>query len=125
MVTLRKKDLKKIEVKYSLKDDVETYYSTELFQKAIGKGKGRGKGKRGRNEKTRPGSQMSSKTVFDLPRLYENRLCISKAKSIDLKRLCEKNIIPWRFHDVYFDLPVANDVKDVPPDTDKDDSEID
>lgn len=122
VATFKKNNLKKVEIKCTMKDDAQIY-TLLLFVKIFGKGKGRGKGKRGREQL----SNLSelSKTLFDLPQLYKNRLFISKAKANDLQRLCQKNIIPRRFHDVYYNLPTADDVKDTLLETDEDDSEID
>lgn len=69
--------------------------------------------------------QTSTKTIFDLPQLYEKRLFISNANSNDLKHLCTKNIILRRFHNQYYNYPTTNDAKDTLFDTDEDDSEID
>jgi hypothetical protein len=65
---------------------------------------------------------MTSKTLL-LPSLYKNRLCISKAKYKDLNNLCKKNIIPRRFHNLYLNLPTAEDVIDVLAETDGEEME--
>lgn len=120
VATFKKNNLKKVEIKCTMKNDAQIY-TLLLFVKIFGEGKGRGKGKRGREQLSN--LSESSKTLFDLPQLYKNRLFISKAN--DLQRLCQKNIIPRRFHDVYYNLPTADDVKDTLLETDEDDSEID
>jgi hypothetical protein len=106
VVTFKKRDLE-----YSMKDDTETH-TVSLFEKPDGKGKG----KRVKGQKTNE-LQMTSKTSL-LPSLYENLLCILKAKYKDLNNLCKKNIIPRRFHNLYLNLLTAKDVIDVLAETD-------
>lgn len=52
------------------------------------------------------------------PSAYENKLPISAAKFKDLQRLCQKSLIPTRFHDEYAAIPYDNIVTDVLPETD-------
>ncbi|XP_022835000.1 uncharacterized protein LOC111362540 [Spodoptera litura] len=55
--------------------------------------------------------------------LYDNELSISAAKYKDLKELCNKNVIPNRYHEEYLSLRHNETIRDTLPETDEDDSD--
>lgn len=66
----------------------------------------------------------SSLDPNNLPRLYKDRLPISVAKYNDLKKLCDANTIPKRFHGEFLNLPYNKKVIDTLPETDEEDNNI-
>lgn len=123
VVTMKKKNLKAIEIKYSMKDGAETKV-VEIFQSpASKKGKGRGKNKA---PKTTTTSSLSVENVYDnisLEPLYRHRQTISQAKYNDLKKLCINGTIPKIFHSEYLNLPTSVQTQDNLPETDEEDDD--
>ena len=53
------------------------------------------------------GSNLASMENFKVPQLYHALLPIPEAKYNDLNKLCQKGLIPTRFHDYYAKLPCS------------------
>lgn len=69
-------------------------------------------------------SRGNTATINNGPaHLYHSELNISAAKYKDLVDLCNKNIIPYRYHDEYVNMKHDGTVPDVLPETDADDSD--
>lgn len=58
-------------------------------------------------EIARPNLRRKMKTIegYELKDAYESKICISKRKYDDLLSLCQRNIIPQRYHSFYSSLP--------------------
>ena len=69
-------------------------------------------------------AQKESLPIFAKPKQlntkYTSSLPITKTKYNDLKKLCDKGVIPKIFHDEYYNFPNCNG-KDVLIDTDVED----
>ncbi|KAJ8733139.1 hypothetical protein PYW08_001437 [Mythimna loreyi] len=69
-------------------------------------------------------SRANNATVQKGPTpLYDNELSISAAKYKDLKELCNKNVIPKRYHEEYSIMRHNETIRDTLAETDEDDSD--
>lgn len=69
-------------------------------------------------------SRANNATVQKGPTpLYDNELSISAAKYKDLKELCNKNVIPNRYHEEYLSMRNNKTIRDTLAETDEDDSD--
>ncbi|KAF2888046.1 hypothetical protein ILUMI_18128 [Ignelater luminosus] len=66
-------------------------------------------------------SRRSQTDVVSIP-VYRSMLSISALKLKDLRELCQKNVIPKKFHTEYYDLRSKASVRDSLPETDVEDS---
>lgn len=108
VVTMKKKNLKSIEIKYSMKDGTETK-KVDIFQSPVSK-KGKGRGK----NKATATSSLSVENVYDnfsLEPLYSQKQPISQAKYNDLQKLCINGTIPKRFHSEYFNCNFSSNAR--------------
>lgn len=116
-------------------DTYDIELSKELIPKnfnARGKGKGigkrsaaRGKIKKYIDNKNESAAESTSNDISqrntdNLPSVYKERLPISIPKYNNLKKLCDTDIIPKRFHVEYLNLPTKSSVKDTLIETDDD-----
>lgn len=62
---------------------------------------------------------------LDLNCLYSKPLPISQEKKKDLLKLCVKNVIPDAFHNFYKSLPSIPLKKDIAPELEESDLEVD
>lgn len=70
-----------------------------------------------------PRSSRNSDIISAGPtQLYNSILNISSTKYNDLKLLCDKNIIPAKFHHEFFNLKYHKSIKDSLPETDQEDT---
>lgn len=140
IATMKKKDVKSIKTKHSMKPDAITCEvkldvkdldpNGKDITKEKGKGKGKGK-KKGEGKKTTDEASNSSadtfetrlkKTFQNLKPLYKKRLQISQVKYKDLKKICDDGVIPSRCHGDFMNLPYAANVRDTLNQSDEEDS---
>ncbi|KAL0818987.1 hypothetical protein ABMA28_008274 [Loxostege sticticalis] len=66
-------------------------------------------------------SRQNQQAIREPKTAYTEKIPISKAKYEDLKKMCEKGIIPEVYAKEYLDLPCDRNTRDVLPETDEDD----
>ncbi|CAG4946951.1 unnamed protein product [Parnassius apollo] len=65
-------------------------------------------------------SRQNQQAIREPKTAYTEKLPISKAKYEDLKKMCEKGIIPEFYTKEYLDLPCDRNIRDALPETDED-----
>lgn len=113
VATFRKKDTKKIEIKYSMKQG-ESKIIVDLFEKKRMKGKGK------KRTKVQEEPEVPQELAQLLPK-YKNRLPISEKKYKDLQKLCTDGVIPKRFHRDFLELPYDGKKQDFLIESDEED----
>lgn len=133
IATFKKKSTNQVEIKYTMDETViaeKITLAEEPTKKQKGKGKLRMKGKARieslKNENTDDsGVEEGQPKTIVLRNLYDARSPISTVKYNDLKRLCEKDIIPKPFQHEFLSLPHNVSLKDHLIDTDEDNVKTD
>lgn len=125
IVTMKKKATNRIVCKYSMKEHAECH-EIKLCDKTDTqrKGKGTGKGRKTKNL-NQTNANEEPLTTIRMKKLYNSKLPISDAKYKDLISLCEKGVIPKRFHNEYRQLPTHSSVKDRLAETDEEEDDDD
>lgn len=107
IATIKKSNINILEVKYTMKKDADTFQISLGQETRISSIKGKGKGKRTAANKSESNDRIlnHNKTQNDLQKLYETRLPVSTKKYMDLKKLCDEEVIPKQYVQDYLQLP--------------------
>lgn len=68
-------------------------------------------------------SRQNAQAIQKPKQAFTSKIIISKAKFLDLKKMCDKGVIPEHFASEYLNLPYHGSVRDSLPETDVEEEE--